>query len=105
VITSRPNFIRDKTCAWVEKYFPGTFEDIVLTDQYSASRNRVLKSEICSERGIELIIEDSLDHAVDCARAGIKSLLIDCPWNNYSPDIPIEIRKVNSWEEIVNLLG
>lgn len=61
------------------------------------------KSEICGELGISIFIEDNSSYALDCAKKGIKVLLLDKPWNKNYEKHP-NIIKVNSWEEILERL-
>ena len=49
---------------------------------------------------VELIIEDSLETAEECASSGLRVLLFDCPWNQNS-NLPEGIMRVKSWKEIV----
>jgi len=101
VITSRPLHIKEKTEIFLKKNFPDTplkvFHSKDLLDNQSKS-----KSEICRELGVEIIIEDHKDHALDCAENGIKVLLLDKPWNQ---NIKHEnITKVYNWDEILEHL-
>lgn len=61
------------------------------------------KSEVCLELGVEIFIEDHLDYAYDVASAGIPVLLFDSPWNQRS-DLPHNMERVFSWDEIVERL-
>ncbi len=54
--------------------------------------------------GIKIMIEDNPEYALDCAKNGIKTFLLDKPWNkNYSQHE--NLIKVKSWEEIVKSLN
>lgn len=61
------------------------------------------KGEICLEHGIHFMIEDSKEHAEECASKGIKTVILSKPWNikaNHE-----NLIKVNNWNEIVELIG
>lgn len=61
------------------------------------------KGEICKELGIDYMIEDSYEYVLKCLDNGINCFLINKPWNINSGDDE-RIKRVNSWDEILNLL-
>lgn len=61
----------------------------------------IKKSEICKKLDIEIMIEDSLENCLELAENGIKSYLIKKPWNEYFEINNPDIKRVNSWSEIV----
>jgi uncharacterized HAD superfamily protein len=62
-----------------------------------------LKSKICLDKKIDFMIEDSRRHALDCAEAEIKVLLLDKPWNqNFEHE---NVIRVKDWNEIKNKIG
>lgn len=61
------------------------------------------KSEVCLELGVDVFIEDHLDYAYGVASAGIPVLLFDSPWNQ-TDDLPHNVERVFSWDEIVERL-
>jgi uncharacterized HAD superfamily protein len=81
VVTGRPDEIVSETKDWIERYFPNMFTDIYNTNHFSLINQPKTKSEICNMLSIKAIIDDNKDHALDCAEAGIKVFLLDCPWN------------------------
>ena len=101
VITARPYIIRPETERWLNQYFSNFFASINLTNQfqYRDQGNKRKKSEICQERGVNLMVEDSLNYASDCASQGIDVLLLDYPWNQ-TVELPENIKRVCSWGEI-----
>ena len=99
LITSRPTWLKKKTVDWVEKYFSGKFRKIVLTNQYSKNGESKTKSEVCVKEGIEIMIEDAVEYALDCFEKGIKVYLYNMPWNK-RVDFPDEIVRISNWSEI-----
>ena len=98
VITSRANDSAEETFRWINKYFSGVFSDIYITNQWNNLYKRTKKkSDICKELGIELIVEDGPEHAIDCASSGLNVLLFDCPWNENI--IETKIKRIKSWGE------
>jgi uncharacterized HAD superfamily protein len=103
VITSRPTWLKDKTVEWLEKYYPNKFKKIVLTNQFSKKGKLIHKSQVCKEEGIETMIEDAVDYAMDCVKEGIKVYLYDMPWNR-EVDLPDEVVRLYNWKEIEKYL-
>ncbi len=48
-------------------------------------------------------LEDRWKHALELANTGTKVLLFDYPWNRNRPEHP-NIKRVNSWKEVVEIL-
>lgn len=62
------------------------------------------KGEICKELEIDFMIEDSKEHAEICAKQGIKTFLLDKPWNRYCEEHD-KIIKVRDWSEVLNKIN
>ena len=102
IISSRPHSIEDKTKQWISIHFPHTFASIIHTNQVvqKGKGKRVKKSEICKSLKIDLMIDDHIDYALDCADNEIRTLLFEAPWNkNYKVPHP-HLKKVASWDEV-----
>ena len=92
VVTGRQNVIREQTENWIEKWYPGIFEDVILTSQ------EVPKSDVCRNLNIGLLIDDNFTNCVECISVGTKAINFVgdpvYPWCFES-----EISK-KSWEEV-----
>jgi uncharacterized HAD superfamily protein len=92
VVTGRQNVIREQTENWIEKWYPGIFEDVILTPQ------EVPKSDVCRNLNIGLLIDDNFTNCVECISVGTKAINFVgdpiYPWCFES-----EISK-KSWEEV-----
>ena len=101
VITARPTLVKNDTEKWLNLHFPNKFSSLSFANRFvRENEDKQNKSEICKSLGVELMIEDSLEYATDCANAGIAVLMLDCPWNQTN-DLPINIKRVFSWKEIL----
>jgi 5'(3')-deoxyribonucleotidase len=100
IITSRQNSITEITRQWIGRYFPDIFSDVCLTNSYSRSGDSKTKKEYCDLLGIDFLIDDQLDYALECLAPKRKVLLLDCPWNK-SEKLPPGIKRVCSWKEII----
>ena len=98
IITSRTKDKEEKTKKWVEKFF-GKYDIYFIRQNYSGKSKT--KAEICKEIKAEILIEDYLGYAENCAKNGIKVLLFDYPWNQ-KKDLGKLIKRIKSWEEIVS---
>ena len=82
VITSRPESTQTRTNKWIKRHFPNRFQDVHFTSHFNRSGEiKTTKSKVCQSLGVELMIEDHLDFARDCASCGIKVLLLEYKWN------------------------
>ncbi|MCK9345313.1 MAG: hypothetical protein M0P64_04350 [Candidatus Pacebacteria bacterium] len=104
IITSRPGEMHGKTMALIQKYFPPLVESVHFTSQVTEEAGRSRKKEhVCLELGIQVFVEDNLDYARNVAGVEIPVLLFDTPWNQ-TEDLPSNVTRVYSWEEIVEKL-
>ena len=89
VITARSHKVYDQT-----KYC-----------QWPVDENITTKPKICKMLEVQVMVEDSLKQAYDCAKQEVKVLLLDYPWNKVSEKLPENIKRVYSWKEIVEEIG
>ncbi len=99
LISSRPNKLHENTAKWIEKHYWNKFSGLYLTNQSSLNGISNKKSEVCKCLDIEIMIEDSIENAIDCASEVEKILLLDYTWNQEN-DLPKNIKRVYSWDDI-----
>ncbi len=105
IISSRPNKLFDETVLFFEKNFPGNnFEIIFSGEIHDEDKRNLSKHEICNNLGINVMVEDNPTYAFECARNGIKTFLIDRPWNRVFEEHD-NIIKVNGWKEVLDHLN
>lgn len=98
IITGRPKQYDNVTKEFLNKNYNTKFASIAYTAHYTKEKP-IKKFEICKEINAKIIIEDDLEHAIDCANNGIITILMDKPWNQ---DIYHEnIIRTYSWNEAV----
>ena len=102
-VTARPRSLATTTEEWLEKYFPHSFLGVEYTREKPLSHEIESKFSICRRRGVNILIEDDLEYAEECAENGIKVFLFDAPWNQHLKETAYLIR-VYSWPEIVKEL-
>lgn len=79
VITGRPLAFKEKTIEWINQYFPNIFDDYLFAGAYTDQE--ISKSELCKQRGIEVVVEDNLMFVKDLSQHHIPCFLIDKPRN------------------------
>jgi len=105
VITSRPTKFESKTMNWLDTHFNNLFDDVLhSSDFHTGNGLNKTKGEICKELDLDLLIDDQGAYVLDCAKKGIKAILLDAPWNQDCPEHKNIIR-VKDWHEIVERIN
>ncbi len=95
-ITSRPPKISKKTEDFLKSTFSFDFE-VFHTDFDDAHSH---KADICLNKNIDIMIEDSLKNAEEISKNGITCFLLNKPWNK-SERKSSNIICVKNWKEIM----
>ena len=102
VVTSRSLNLQEHTITWIAKHFGNAFQQIVFSHN-GKNKTYHSKSELCTKLGVTIIVEDCLEYANECAKAGIDSLLFDLNgtygWNK-NGKVHQLVERVYSWKEI-----
>jgi uncharacterized HAD superfamily protein len=101
IITSRPIRFKSKVEAWLKHHFNDIKMEVIHAGDWHKGQ-AATKAEICGERGIPLLIEDSPDTALECAKAGIRVILFDYPWNQKAKHK--NIFRVRNWLEALEVI-
>ena len=99
ILTARSEDMREKTEKFVEKYFPKIFSKIYFTNHFALNGTETTKKEMCDTLDIDVLIEDNIKYAGECATEKRKIYLMDYPWNQ-SDKLPKNVIRVHSWQEI-----
>lgn len=105
VVTSRQDAIKNHTLEWIEKFYPGLFEQIHFGNHFALQGQSRPKSEICRSFGAQVLIDDNPRYASECADDGMRVLLFDYdnsyPWCKTGVDQshPL-VTKVHNWQEV-----
>lgn len=103
VVTSRPEFTKEQTTAWIKKNFDNDIEEVHFTNHFMGTGTKKTKLQVCEELGIEIFVDDNPDYVIDIAGSGRSVLLFDTPWNQ--GDYHQNITRVKSWDHILEVLG
>ncbi|KAL3642862.1 hypothetical protein CASFOL_013677 [Castilleja foliolosa] len=110
IVTSRQHVIKDHTIEWIEKHYPGLFQEIHFGNHFALDGQSTPKSEICKSLGAKVLIDDNPRYATECAEIGMKVLLFDYensyPWckSEHIHRHPL-VTKVHNWEEVEHQLA
>jgi 5'(3')-deoxyribonucleotidase len=72
VVTGRQDMAREQTETWIETYFPGIFNDVILTNSYTPQE--VKKVDICRALNLGMIIDDNKAICDECLDNGIRAI-------------------------------
>lgn len=95
LITARHEGLSEKTYKVVNKHY-SDFNFKIIFNKIGIKLN---KGEICVQEGVQLMIDDDIDNAINCANKGVRVLLLDKPWNRRGEHK--EITRVYNWGEIL----
>ncbi|MCJ7646047.1 hypothetical protein MUO65_03970 [bacterium] len=88
IVTSRPQTIKEQTVQWLKaKEIP--YYKLI----YCKTKDK-------SMIDFDIFVEDHRETAYSLAHNGVKSFLIDYPWNQPNPFDPPNLNRVKSWREI-----
>jgi len=101
IITARPLKWEEKTKRFFDKHFPG--EKIKLIHCRDDKDKVIYKREICNNLGINILIEDYRDIALQCAEIGVRVILLD---SLYNKNIQHEnVIRAKNWNEILEKIN
>jgi len=82
LITARPDIYHNDNKIWLDKFLSGYYKKLIYSsNNHSYKNNNLSKAEICQNLNIKVMVEDVLNYAIDCANLGVKTFLVDRPWN------------------------
>ena len=107
IITSRPNYTRQRTVSWIQNKYPGIFaEDHIIFagfwDIVSEESIKCTKGELSKKLGAGYIIDDQLKHCIGASEHGVKGILFgNYNWNQAS-GLPVNVQRAKSWVEVLD---
>lgn len=99
IITSRMEEFKDRTKKWLKKNFPDHDFEVYHANHYYGL-NEHKKSHFCKKLGVDVLIDDCLEYAIECSDENIPVLLLDKPWNQ-SDELPKNVTRVKDWDEVL----
>ncbi len=104
VLTSRREESRGDTMNWLNRYYPGVFDEVLLSGFFETSTVRgghlLTKGEQYKQIGAAFVIDDYYKHCASAAEEGINAVLFgDYPWNQVG-DPPHLVTRCGDWREV-----
>lgn len=98
-VTVRRRMIVESTRHWIDKNFPGIFQDIRFVHAWD-DPDAPSKAEVCAEINAEWLIDDSIKHCGLMAETGRIGIVFgDYPWNQMD-ELPEGVIRLKDWEEV-----
>ena len=94
-VTGRSEQIKEKTQLWLDQKYSGKISEL------HCKPHGIRKAEM--KLRLDVIVEDNSDEALAFAEAGVRTYLLDYPWNR-KVDSRENIVRVCSWEELGRIL-
>lgn len=100
ILTARKSNFKERTIEWINKQFgEGIFQEFIFLEETGYK----CKSEVCLEKGFDLMIDDSPEVITSTSKVGINTIVMSWPWNASIVEND-KIARVNSWNEIYDKL-
>lgn len=108
-VTSRREILKPETDSWMAKHFPGIFQELYyagiwdrqLTQANVQETLASTKATLCTQIGVEYLIDDQLKHCISAAKDGVKAILFgDYKWNRFEHRLLEGITPASSWTEV-----
>eukprot|EP00775_Hariotina_reticulata_P008207 gene8207-8398_t len=105
VVTSRQHVIQDLTLEWLDRHYEGLFGEVYFGNHFALQGTSRKKSDICKTIGAQVLIDDNVGYAMECANAGINVLLYDWegsyPWSKLPEGFSHpRIQVVHNWQDV-----
>ncbi|KAK1222901.1 hypothetical protein PQX77_014230 [Marasmius sp. AFHP31] len=95
IVTARSQDVHEDSWHWVDKWFPGLFDSVVCTGQFTESKEKdkghevttkLSKAQVCADLKARLLIDDSSENALQVSTAPVRPtpvlLFGDYQWNS-----------------------
>lgn len=92
------------THEWMQRHFPQIERNQIFFANHFSSQE-VPKSLLCQAHDITLMIDDSLQNAVDLTTHGITCILFERPWNRDKVYTHPLLVRIGGWHDIITALS
>jgi 5'(3')-deoxyribonucleotidase len=105
-VTSRRSILKDHTTRWLERHFPGVFDDVCYAGIWEGDKTieqmiNQTKADVCLALGADYLIDDQIKHCFGAASVGMKSLLFgEYGWNQTTDRLPENVIRVKDWKDV-----
>ena len=103
-LTSRNKNFHDDTQQSLKEFFPNKFFETYYSNHWHPNGDFETKAEICQQYQFNIIIEDHIGYALECAPFVGIVFLFNRPWNKKRGALPSNVFPVDNWWKIINFL-
>lgn len=89
-ISARDPILQHAGKVWIDRHFKGKFDKVLF--KKSKSGGNVKKSYLCLKEKAILHVDDNVKHIKDCQENGIKTILVNRPWNN---GVKVNVKRID----------
>ena len=101
VVTARHPQFESMTLEWLREHYADSFDSITHIGFAPIMEKPRTKAEVCLELGAIALIDDSIDHILQCSKSGVEGVLFgNYPWNQ-SNTLPPNVTRCPSWHEVL----
>ena len=105
-VTSRAEEFKMTTLRYIDDCYPGIFSSIRLCNHHSKSGEEQDKADKCLELGAEVIIDDSVKYVIEASQKNLKAVLFGSyPWNKTVSPLPENVKRVDNWKQVPDVLA
>ncbi len=97
-ITARQPIHKNNTEIWLQNHFTWLVDDVHFLG--TMETYTISKAETCKNLWVEYMVEDNIDHCLDLANHGVRTYLLEQPWNRSREEKHPLITRVKNWEEL-----
>lgn len=101
IVTGRQDRVRQKTEEWIDRHFPNTVNEIILTNSYTPYE--VKKVDICKSLAVGAIVDDSFQVCLECECQHIKGInYVGDPVYPWCRETQLG---AHSWDEVAGIVS
>jgi 5'(3')-deoxyribonucleotidase len=101
VVTARHPQFEDMTIEWLREHYKSSFVSITHIGFAPIMEKPITKAAVCLELGAIALIDDSIDHILQCSKSDIEGVLFgNYPWNQTNA-LPPNVTRCTSWLEVL----
>lgn len=105
LLTARQSFYRGYSEQFIDKHYPGIFDEVRYTHEPEAPDIEIPKVEICKDLKALALIDDSLSNVTQCAEQGMQGILFgDFTWNK-ADTLPKGVIRLSNWQKVAEHFG
>ena len=104
IVTGRPDQVSESTSHWLNRHFPGVFNNVIFSNFFANPEKARHKGDICKELGAISLVDDHISHIQSAADFGINTYLFgEFPWSG-NDVLPKGTQRASDWNHLESLI-